>query len=111
MTDDELQAFIEGLEWQQENASGVTLEEHELPTVLQALRQMRDQRWRTIDNAPKGGEEFLTYANGNKSAVYERDKFQTIVISKWKNGVLWRNRPDNMPTHWMPLPQPPEDAK
>ena len=64
--------------------------------------------WQPINSAPKDGSEFLTYAPGNKRAMYERDREPVIVLTKWKADCFWRNRPDNMPTHWMPLPEPPK---
>jgi hypothetical protein len=117
MTDDELQAFIEGLEWQQENASGVTLEEHELPTVLQALRQMRDQQWRTIDSAPRDGDEVLLLCGDDVIiGSFRRDDNAKHEPPMWLDNSFddfscgYMSVPLD-PTHWMPLPQPPEDTK
>lgn len=124
MTDDELHAFIEGLEWQQKNASGVTLEEWEIPAVLQALRQMRDQQWRTIDSAPKDGF-YLICKDVKESAYGVRDALNmyectVAVASMLPDGGFWVHMDeddclldylDGPATHWMPLPQPPEDTK
>jgi hypothetical protein len=68
-------------------------------------------QWQPIETAPRDGTEFLTYAPGNAHAYYNFDRRPALVISKWKEGRLWQNRPDNMPTHWMPLPAAPKGEK
>lgn len=73
--------------------------------------------WQLIDTAPKDGSEvclgvFLSWGEQSK----ERDNpligngFYHTGAWFWKNGV-WRNRLAqylHKPTHWMPMPEPPE---
>jgi hypothetical protein len=66
--------------------------------------------WQSIDTAPKDGTPILVYEGG---AIYTAkfDKFFS-----WSDETGWR-LPDMLditgdvsaePTHWMPLPEPPE---
>lgn len=68
--------------------------------------------WQTIDTAPKDGERFL--ASHEKSGVIHiswHGKTSHIPLYGWCVGDdpedidLWT------PTHWMPLPSPPNQEK
>lgn len=64
--------------------------------------------WRDIETAPKDGSYIIACANmyGKKEYPY----FMEVV--SW-NGSDWSTDgyPIYLPTHWMPLPKPPEEAK
>jgi len=67
--------------------------------------------WRPIETAPKDGTEVLVLA------VYD-DGPPAYAVAAW-DGEEWRDvgdigwggmhGEDNQPTHWMPLPAPPDD--
>ena len=62
--------------------------------------------WKTIDSAPKDGAKILASAVGDGWSAYN------IVWWRWhKNGKTgsWHTTGSTwLPTHWMPLPAPPE---
>ena len=63
--------------------------------------------WQPIETAPRDGTEFLAFW----SNAY--GKFKFIQPMMWLNNrfvVTWDHDDDVKPTHWMPLPQPPEDT-
>ena len=58
--------------------------------------------WQPIETAPKGGENILigTYI-GHR--FYAQSSFHIV-------GTTWTSWPLSWgPTHWMPLPEPPEE--
>lgn len=74
--------------------------------------------WQPIETAPKDGTNFLggRWNTGEFGHVY-----WSSLVCWWRdshNGggnVGWVTQPGafawNSPTHWMPLPEPPEDAR
>lgn len=56
--------------------------------------------WQTIDTAPKDGTEVLLWLGDDVALGYWREDAQAF-----DSEVGWI-RP--MPTHWMPLPDPPK---
>lgn len=62
--------------------------------------------WRSIDSAPKDGTAVLAHFGGDRHGV--------IHWTGWGGGT-WRchftgHNISSEPTHWMPLPAPPEPA-
>lgn len=58
--------------------------------------------WRPIETAPKDGTEVLVYVPRRLGAIY-------AAASNPTGNQWWaRNMGDLRPTHWMPLPTPPE---
>jgi hypothetical protein len=63
--------------------------------------------WKTIESAPKDGTWFL---------AWENDTIPKVITVYWrkhsrnKNGGWWTsfNMWKAQPTHWMPLPEPPQ---
>jgi len=67
--------------------------------------------WQSIETAqPERGQEVLTFWPGNKSRnpVIIKNEYNPkprgIGSCDW-----WYSKPDQLPTHWMPLPAPPRN--
>ncbi len=67
---------------------------------------MSSEKWQPIESAPKDGTRLLVFS-----------PVDGVVSSHWEGGVWqglpWRsprNAAKAAPTHWMPLPSPPEAA-
>lgn len=60
--------------------------------------------WQPIETAPEG-EEILVYApiDGVVSSIYKFGAWQKLIM-------VYGGSKTNEPTHWMPLPEPPEDV-
>lgn len=72
---------------------------------------MTDSGWRTIESAPKDGARILAYAMTRSG--------EKIAIMRWhqpgnpKARGFWYalgTGGTREPTHWMPLPKPPEST-
>lgn len=72
--------------------------------------------WRTIDKAPKDGTPCLLFDLVYKTHIgnfapamveIEPGDVRRLIPERW---VCWSNRQNSnfAPTHWMPLPDPPE---
>lgn len=62
--------------------------------------------WQPIESAPKDGTEILLYCPTS-------EVFVGIYCAGWGRGWAPRfydDTPDFIPTHWMPLPDPPSAA-
>jgi hypothetical protein len=77
--------------------------------MLQAADEIErlraEHEWRPIKTAPKGGM-FIYY--------WLRDRKRAVGLAYLANDGHWRDSEGNWekriePTHWMPLPAPPED--
>ncbi len=82
----------------------------DIKDIIAALLPSAPAGWMDIKDAPKDGTEILAY--WSESAVYS--------IIAWyankddKDGGYWLDETEEgllltLPTHWMPLPQPPEE--
>lgn len=72
---------------------------------------MSEMKWQPIETAPKDGREIL---------LFDRDDLPTVFAGKWApvagDGGWWIYADELLqdacaeafPTHWMPLPPPPE---
>ena len=75
--------------------------------------------WKTIDSAPKDGQ-YLLVCGGDTSTVYRDYEIPddlVMVVARYDSGKeQWRFAEYDggylgewpVPTHWMPLPAPPE---
>lgn len=84
--------------------------------------------WRPIAEAPRDGTRVVVYTTGGHALVAswqfaccigsdgtEADAWmaQGIHPRCWTDGICWErnedDEPSDAPTHWQPLPAPPED--
>jgi hypothetical protein len=70
-----------------------------------------DMTWQPIETATKDGNQVLTYWGGSKH------RNPVIVINEYNprpreigSCDWWHSLPNELPTHWMPLPPPPQAA-
>lgn len=76
------------------------------------LTQGAVPQWRDISTAPKDGTEVIVFAPDNDPPVFTA----SCLYDKWSASVEGRHAPADdffgddpkRPTHWMPLPEPPE---
>lgn len=72
-------------------------------------------KWQPIENAPKDGQLILTYGYLPEDWGYAPEEHK-ITISHWcpaGRSSGWSSQGSTLsrsfvPTHWMPLPEPPE---
>lgn len=83
------------------------------PKVEAMLIECRNKfEWQPIETAPKDGKYYLLYKNGR------------INNARWRDGTwggegwcyemaenIANGHTKNMPTHWMPLPEPPVELR
>lgn len=63
--------------------------------------------WQPISTAPKDGTEFLAWSEAQGFDVVQSFEYEREDGSHaWFNGDVYVN-----PTHWMPLPEPPNPPK
>lgn len=71
-----------------------------------------DEKWLPIETAPKDGTKILVWTGmGHSVAVWEVQKYHRKPIPYWRTQNLgMRVTMDRayQPTHWMPLPDPPD---
>jgi len=60
--------------------------------------------WQPIQTAPKDGSPFLAYTISR--AGFAPAPSYRIEIASWKMNYF--HAPWGIPTHWMPMPDPPE---
>lgn len=59
--------------------------------------------WNPISNAPKDGTRVLVWRPDE-----DAEHTAHVGIDKWSGSSWYHSRRDQQPTHWMPLPSPPE---
>ena len=67
----------------------------------------RTSTWKPIETAPKDGTAILTWKHGWREVekcICRDGKFHVVNVFDEKLGEVY-------PTHWMPLPEHPEDEK
>jgi hypothetical protein len=100
-----------GYGWSNCNADGVYQIRRDLLQyyILSALRDAEAQAWQPIETAPKDGTWFLAASSQYRVACPARwhaHSFQWLTtMLELKHCGHWSGHP---PTHWMPLPAPPE---
>lgn len=74
-----------------------------LALYMGILKIIEATQWRTIDSAPKDELEAIILWNGKK----------VTVGARWEGGFAdWlHDYMEPQPTHWMPLPTPPETER
>lgn len=73
-----------------------------------ARQHIAKGEWQPIDSAPKDGTQFIAYM-----AYDEGAEIDVIFWSQSRKDFPWHfvaggAAAENIPTHWMPLPKPPE---
>lgn len=63
--------------------------------------------WQPIETAPKDGTNILIHELGDTFVAWWLNGLERWVDGKWTEMDGWVTYD---PTHWMPLPPPPEDA-
>lgn len=65
---------------------------------------MNNTEWQPIETAPKDGTCILVFDTAHRITISYNCNFDT----NWS--VMWDNtRTEINPTHWMPLPKPPQN--
>lgn len=79
----------------------------EVNELVAEVAALRDQvanltQWQPIETAPKDGTEILVCNHATLDIWFYH-------VASWMDGLEWWNGDARVnPTHWMPLPQPPE---
>lgn len=66
------------------------------------------QEWRPIDCAPDDGREVLLWQPGHEIYIGSKHPGRWWTDAAWANGYDYTSPPNCRPTHWMPLPTPPQ---
>lgn len=70
---------------------------------LLSIDMQNKSKWQPIETAPRDGTPILGYADGKMATVKwnDYDFWDLFVCGSWAEDGEWN------PTHWMPLPDPP----
>ena len=118
-------AFVDGAAWWEWQSQGATMWQSDRRDAEQeASNRYKDKAlldWQPIETAPKDGTEILITGGGPEygwdSCCWDVDWYPSMVVALWDRGLqLWRFACYDAgvygcwlnPTHWMPLPEPPE---
>jgi len=78
--------------------------EYAVSNKIHLIREALPQ-WRSIEEAPKDGTYILGYDYGMVTTVfYYYGKWEMAVCGSYTEDTTWE------PTHWQPLPKPPEEV-
>ena len=77
-----------------------------LPEALDEIERLRAlvPVWRPIETAPKTGGPILVFVKYSNNVT-------SVSESYWDYRGHWNGYRMNKPTHWMPMPAPPEEEK
>jgi hypothetical protein len=95
----------------------------ERDAALSELAKLRaEAEWRPIESAPRDGTAILLWdasKNVVVSGCWHNEPEHDSPINGYEPGwawwvsdedtVMWDGGPDDIPTHWLPLPSPPKD--
>jgi NTP pyrophosphatase (non-canonical NTP hydrolase) len=79
--------------------------------IRKALTQPDQSGWMPIESAPKDGNRFLAYEKTEENCIYEAWWEEDYLIGEWGEKVGGFDDDWDLqrkPTHWMPLPKPPQ---
>ena len=81
----------------------VCLPVHDLRLILAALAE---REWREMETAPTNGQSVLLFCPRARDYGYAR------IRLTWRKDGLWQGANNTLwpPTHWMPLPPPPQEG-
>lgn len=71
-------------------------------------QETSEPRWQSIDSAPKDGTEILAVKDGKVELFRYVPKATAPYWTSVGKHRLTRFEREEPPTHWMPLPSPPE---
>lgn len=91
--------------------------------AAEAAEELERREWQPIETCPKDGSEFLAwvqaeYSSRDDEGNHHRTEISFIDIISWRwdpvtgpyHGLQFSPIRDPAPTHWMPLPEPPEEG-
>lgn len=103
------------------HAAQLTIGSHAAFDIAEKVRNLINSvpEWRTMDSAPESGDVILVYRpdSGVFSAHYvEEDAHTSNYLNPPEGECYWFSTcgddlTNEMPTHWMPLPQPPKETQ
>lgn len=115
MTDNELlEKLREYAEWAEANEYAVPIDLSDvLHDAVDEITKLKTQppRWISVEERlPKDGERVLTISKAMSERVMHYDesrKYWVLRVDSWEQRVFSRGSA----THWMPLPEAPEEVK
>jgi len=110
MTDDKTQTQIDIEKFRELNGKIVD-ENKKLQERILYLEALRTPQWQPIETAPKDDDEDVLLTNGKTIfiALYDIEGECWCMHHMTEKGYTYKMRPSYNATHWMPLPQPPEE--
>ncbi len=63
-------------------------------------------KWQPIETAPKDGDWVLSWDGECLAIVHWSEYYEGFIVSHDAEEYAWQNY---SPTHWMPLPEPPDE--
>jgi hypothetical protein len=94
---------------------------HEGEALTHAIEHMKRGQWQDISAAPKDGTEILLstplFWDMDRKYTHQQDARignGCYLMAGWYIEGRWQSRADQYvacPTHWMPLPKPPQERK
>lgn len=82
-----------------DNPEFITVQALHREAISIVERELPESQWQPIETAPKDGSEFLSWSELSQWVTHWDEKSKI-----WKSGEGYGLKP----THWMPLPEPPE---
>ncbi len=67
--------------------------------------------WQPIETAPKDGQQLMLHLQNGDIIIASSDIANAAVVQRKEMYIQFRVWPDAgyLPTHWMPLPPPPQE--
>jgi len=77
----------------------------EVQTIRHCLEHYEKMRWQPIESAPEDGSYFVAWCTQVGCQDIKTRPLVTRIIDGMFEGLMFYDDP----THWMPLPNPPEE--
>ena len=109
MTNDKVREALEKIKsCHERNINHQTEKLDDIPLLInRALEALASDQWQPIETAPKDGRGILVYRPEGGTNIIPK-----VSIDYWSEeyGNVWAKSNENtQPTHWMTLPNPPEE--